>query len=116
MADKENELMDENEEMVVVMTDEDGNEFYYREEMIIPVGDQKFALLIGIHDEEEEEGARNGGHAAGDCDCGCEEEDDVFIAKIITNEQGEEEYVDPTDEEFEAVQKAYDKLMDEEEE
>lgn len=105
MTDKDNEVMDE--EMVVVMTDEDGNEFYYREEMIIPVGEKKFALLIGINDECEE------GHEH--CDCGCEEEEDVFIAKIITNENGEEEYVDPTDEEFEEVQKAYDKIMDDEE-
>lgn len=107
MADQENEVSSDNEEMVVVMTDEDGNEFYYREELIIPVGDDKFALLVGIHENEEGEEC---------CGCGCEEDDDdVFIAKIVTNEKGEEEYVDPTDEEFEAVQKAYDKLMDEEE-
>ena len=93
MSDKEKEVMDE-EEMVVVMTDEDGNEFYYREEMIIPVGADKYALLIGIHEDEEE---------------------DVIIAKIVTNDAGEEEYVEPTDEEFDAVQKAYDQLMDEEE-
>lgn len=107
MSDKEKEMLDENEELVVVMTDEEGNEFYYREELIIPVGDDKFALLVGIHDECEDE------HC--DCGCGCEDEEDVFIAKIVVNEQGEEEYIDPTDEEFEAVQKAYDKLMDEEE-
>lgn len=108
MSDKEKELMDEEDEMVVVMTDEDGNEYYYREEMIIPVGDDKFALLVGIHEGCEE--------GECDCDCGCEDEEDVFIAKIIVNEEGEEEYVDPTDEEFEAVQKAYDEIMAEEEE
>lgn len=109
MADKENELMDENEDLLVVMTDEDGNEYYYREELIIPVGDQKFALLVGVNEDDKEDGHCH------DCDCGCDgEEDDVFIAKIITNDEGEEEYVDPTDEEFEAVQVAYDKLMDEE--
>lgn len=108
MADKENEVLNEDEEMVVVMTDEEGNEFYYREEMIIPVGDQKFALLVGIGGEDEEEHEH--------CDCGCEDDEDVFIAKIVTNEKGEEEYVDPTDEEFEEVQKAYDKLMEEDDE
>lgn len=113
MSDKENKvveedgIVDENDELVVVMTDEEGNEFYYREELIIPVGDQKFALLVGINEDGED--------AHCDCDCGCEEEEDVFIAKIITNEKGEEEYVDPTDEEFDAVQKAYDAIMDEEE-
>ena len=100
--------MDDEEEMVVVMTDEDGNEYYYREEMIIPVGEEKYALLIGIHEDEEE-------HEHG-CGCGCEDGDeDVLIAKIVTNEAGEEEYVEPTDEEFALVQKAYDALMDEEE-
>lgn len=107
MTSKEHEEMDENDDMIVVMTDEDGNEYCYREEMIIPVGDQKYALLVGVQDDEEE---------GGGCDCGCEEDDeDVFIAKIIVNENGEEEYVDPTDEEFEAVQKAYEEMMDEEE-
>ena len=69
---------------------------------------EKYALLIGIHEDEEE-------HEHG-CGCGCEDGDeDVLIAKIVKNEQGEEEYVDPTDEEFDAVQKAYDAIMDEEE-
>lgn len=39
-----------------------------------------------------------------------------FIARIDLDENGEEVYVDPTDEEFEEVQKAYDELMAEEEE
>lgn len=110
MTDKEKDLLADDEEMVVVMTDENGNEFYYREEMIIPVGEEKYALLVGIHDHDEEEAESCG------CGCGCEDGDeDVLIAKIIVNEQGEEEYVDPTDEEFEKVQAAYDALMDEEE-
>ena len=108
MSDKEKDVMGDEEEMVVVMTDEDGNEYYYREEMIIPVGDDKYALLIGIHEDGEEH--------VHSCGCGCEDdEEDVIIAKIVTNDAGEEEYVEPTDEEFDAVQKAYDQLMDEEE-
>ena len=75
------------------MTDEEGNEFYYREELIIPVGDKKFALLVGINEDEE--------HDCG-CDCGCDDED-VFIARIDLDENGEEVYVDPTDEEFEEL-------------
>jgi len=111
MADEKDLTVDE-EEMVVVMTDEEGNEFYYREEMIIPVGDEKYALLVGIHDHDEE-------HEHEHCGCGCgegEDDEDVLIAKIVKNEQGEEEYVDPTDEEFEKVQTAYDAIMDEAEE
>ncbi|RGS70919.1 DUF1292 domain-containing protein [uncultured Mitsuokella sp.] len=102
MAD---EMMNE-EDVVVVMTDEDGHEYYYREEMIIPVEEERYALLVGIHGEDEE-------HAAG-CGCGCEDGDeDVIIAKIVVNDEGEEEYIEPSDEEFEAVQKAYDALVDE---
>ncbi len=94
------------EDVVVVMTDEDGHEYYYREEMIIPVEEDRYALLVGIHGEDEE-------HAAG-CGCGCEDGDeDVIIAKIVVNDEGEEEYIEPSDEEFEAVQKAYDALVDE---
>ena len=107
MEDQEKDWLEE--DVVVEMTDEDGNSYYYRQEMIIPVGDDKFALLIGIHDEDEEH--------THSCGCGCGEHDeDVLIAKIIVDEDGEEEYVEPTDEEFDAVQQAYDELMDEEEE
>ena len=107
MEDQEKDWLEE--DVVVEMTDEDGNSYYYRQEMIIPVGDDKFALLVGIHDEEEEH--------THSCGCGCGEHDeDVLIAKIVVDEDGEEEYVEPTDEEFDAVQQAYDELMDEEEE
>ncbi len=107
MEDQEKNWLEE--DVVVEMTDEEGNSYYYRQEMIIPVGDDKFALLIGIHDEDEEH--------THSCGCGCGEHDeDVLIAKIIVDEDGEEEYVEPTDEEFDAVQQAYDELMDEEEE
>ncbi len=110
MSDKEKDVQDETEGLVVVMTDEDGNEFYYEEEMIIPVGEERFALLVGIPSEEEEHG-----HS---CGCGCDhegdEEEDVIIAKIVVDESGEETYIEPSDEEFEAVQKVYEELLQEE--
>jgi len=106
MANKENDVQDEG--VVVVMTDDQGNEYYYEEEMIIPVGEDKYALLVGIHNEED-------GHDHCGCGCGCEDDEDVIIAKIVIGEDGEEEYVEPTDEEFAAVQKAYDALVDESE-
>ena len=113
MADKRNtEIFNEeqltDDDVIVEMTDEDGNTFYYVEEMIIPVGKEKFALLVELHDEHEHKHE----HCEGCCDCGCDE-DDVIIAKIVTNDNGEDEYVEPTDEEFEAVQAAYEKLLDE---
>ena len=86
------------EDIVVEMTDADGNVFLYSEEMIIPVDGENFALLIAIHDDDEEI---------------FDDEEEVIIAKIVLNEDGEEEYIEPTDEEFERVQAAYEKLMDE---
>ncbi|AJQ27804.1 MULTISPECIES: DUF1292 domain-containing protein [Pelosinus] len=111
MADIEKDDLEElDEELVVVMTDEEGNEYYYREEMIVPVGDKQYAILIPIEDGEEEEDC---GCNAG---CGCSEDEvDVYIARIDTDENGEEIYVDPTDEEFEEVRKAYEELMVEDE-
>ena len=103
--DKRNEeFLDD--DVVIEMTDEDGNVFYYVQELIIPVDGEEYALLVEVKDEEHE-------HAEG-CDCGCED-DDVIIAKIVVNADGEEEYIEPTDEEFDKVQKAYEKLLDEEE-
>ena len=86
------------DDIVVEMTDADGNVFLYSEEMIIPVDCENFALLIAIHEDEEEY---------------FDDEDEVIIAKIVLNENGEEEYIEPTEEEFELVQEAYEKLMDE---
>jgi len=108
MADFEKEDMEYEEEPVVVMTDEEGNEYYYREEVIIPIGEKRFAILVPINIDEEEE-----------CSCGCDcedEETDVYIARIDVDENGEEIYVDPTDDEFEEVRQAYEDLLAEEEE
>ena len=96
-------------DVLIEVTDEDGNVFYFVEEIVIPVGDEKYALLI----EVDENG--NVIHDEDGCDCGCEDDENVRIAKIIYNEDGEEEYIEPTDEEFERFQEAYEKLLDEEE-
>ena len=103
---------DENfDDVIVEMTDDEGNSYFYVEQMIIPVGDDRFALLVEMIDEDEHEHHHD--HEGCECGCGCEE-GDVIIAKIVTDENGEDIYVEPTDEEFEAVQKAYDELLDDE--
>ena len=104
LTDKREELPDD--DFLVEMTDDEGNVFYYVEEMIIPVDGVNFALLVEVKDEHT--------HGA-DCDCGCDD-DDVIIAKIVTGADGQEEYVEPTDEEFDKVQAAYEKLLDEDDE
>ncbi len=109
MSEKETKALEEEEDAIVVeFTDEKGNSCLYEQELIIPVNGEKFALLVGIQEEDHEHE-----HGCG-CGCGCEDDDgDVIIAKIVVNEDGEEEYVEPSDEEFEAVQKAYDALYEE---
>lgn len=94
--------MNDEENIVVEFTDDEGNIFYYIEEMIIPVGDEKFAILIAADPEE---------HICEDENCDCDDEN-VLVAKIIENENGEDEYIEPTDEEFERFQIAYEKIMD----
>lgn len=91
------------EDVIVVMTNEDGDERYYREEMIIPIGDDRFAVLIALTASSEED-LEN-----------AEEGDEATIAKIVTDEDGEDIYTDPTDEEFDAVRRAYELLEDEDE-
>lgn len=94
---------------VIEIEDADGNTYLYEEEMILPVDGEQFAILVGIHDDDENAGST--------CGCGCEDGDeDVIVAKIVKNAQGEEEYLDLTDEEFERFQAAYDKLVEESEE
>ncbi len=96
---------------VVVLTDEQGNESYFMEEMVIPYNGKNFAILVGIDDDccEDEE-----------CDCHDhdhdEDEDDVcIIARIDFDENGEAVYVGPTDEEYEAVAALYDEMCEDEE-
>ena len=91
------------EDVIVVMTNEDGDERYYREEMIIPIGEDRFAVLIALNVSSEDE-LEN-----------AEEGDEATIAKIVTDEDGEDIYTDPTDEEFDAVRRAYELLEEEEE-
>ena len=105
MADKDikNEelaaMQEEAEEVdVVVLTDEQGNESYFMEEMIIPYNGKSFAVLVAIDEY-----------------C-CEDEDDYcIIARIDFDENGEAVYVGPTDEEYEAVAALYDQFCEEEE-
>lgn len=104
---REEEFLDE--DILVEMSDDEGNVYYYAEEMVIPVNGENFAILVAVHDEDEEHEHHCHCHEdGGECDC---DDDEVIIAKIVLNADGEEEYVEPTDEEFDAVQDAYEKLM-----
>ena len=93
---KNNSVVEEDTEgTVVVITDEEGNEYNYVEEMVFDAGSDKYAILVSIDGDEECECHEH------DEECGCEEEVDVILAKIVKDENGEVEYIEPTDEEFE---------------
>ena len=100
MAKKDDEtlLETEDQEAVVVIIDEKGNETYYLEEMVIPMDSKNFALLTQIPEND---------------DTDPDDEDNVIIARVDFDENGDPVYLDPTDEEFEAVRKAYEEIMDE---
>lgn len=118
MEEKNNEILDnmsfdDEEAIVVTITDDEGNETEFIQEMVVPVGDKQFAVLVALDDcdcEDEE------------CEChhdhehGEEEDENVIIARIDYDEDGEPIYVAPTDEEFEAFQETYENLDWEDEE
>lgn len=97
-------------EQIVVMTDESGNEFYYREDFVIPYDGKSFSLLVPIEVPEDEDADAE----AADAEVSATEEDDepdVFIARVDFDDEGEAVYLDPTEEEFEAVKSIYEEMM-----
>ena len=94
------EMNNELEEVIIVTaTDDDGNEVNYQEVQRIDIDGKVFALLVEVPDSEDDDADDDG---------------DAIVARVDV-EDGEEVYVAPTDEEFEAVQKAYDALVEESE-
>ena len=83
------------EVQVVTITGEDGSEEYYAEAAVIEWYGKTFAILAPYSEDEDEE------------DSG-----DAIIARIDV-EDGESVYVAPTDEEFEAVAKQYERMTEE---
>jgi uncharacterized protein YrzB (UPF0473 family) len=101
---------DEAEDQVVVLTDNEGKENYFRIDMVYPVGQNTYAVLVPIDAETGEDLG---------CGCGCdehehahaEEDGDAFIVKVDFNEKGEEGFVVPTEAEFQEATAAYEKLF-----
>ena len=83
----------EGEVSVIVIEDENGEEMYYEEEMLIQYDGKAFAILVSLPPEEDNE----------------HDEPEVIIARI-DEEEGEQVYVAPTDEEFDAVIKLYEEM------
>ena len=97
----------EEEVICVVLTDEQGNEHEFYQDMVITVDDKQFAVRVPMED-----------CCCEDDDCAChehEEEDTCVIARMDFDENGEAVYTAPTDEEYEAVAAKYDEMFEDEE-
>lgn len=87
------EMNNELEEVIIVTaTDDQGNEVEYQEVQRLDLDGKVFALLVEVMEDEE------GG--------------DAIIARV-DQEDGEDVYVAPTDEEFDAANAKFDELLDE---
>ena len=87
------EMNNELEEVIIVTaTDDQGNEVEYKEVQRLDLDGKVFALLVEVTEDEE------GG--------------DAIIARV-DQEDGEDVYVAPTDEEFDAANAKFDELLDE---
>ena len=96
--------MERDDEMVVTLVDEDGNEKEFVVADFVEVEDKKYAVLVA---------------AECDCECECEGEDDecceedAYIFRVEVDENGEEVLADiEDDEEYEKVIDALDELED----
>ena len=87
------EMNNELEEVIIVTaTDDEGNEVEYQEVQRLDLDGKVFTLLVEVTEDEE------GG--------------DAIIARV-DQEDGEDVYVAPTDEEFDAANAKFDELLDE---
>lgn len=87
------EMNNELEEVIIVTaTDDDGNEVDYQEVQRIELDGKVFALLVEVTDGEEDD------------------DGDAIVARVDV-EDGEDVYVAPTDEEFDAANAAFDELF-----
>lgn len=79
--------------VIVSITDTEGNVRDYVQDTVIPFAGEQFAILVSIPEREDSE-----------------EEPEILLAKITEGEDGEAEYIPPTDEEYDAVADIYETM------
>ena len=118
------EVMEEETIETFEFTDEDGQEHCFVVESRFKVGKDDYVALLEVDPaifEEEEEGCGHVHEHIHGTDCGCghehdhaegaeEEEPNIILAKIVTDENGEVDIQVPTDAEFEKAVKVYEAL------
>lgn len=125
------EVMEEETIETFEFTDEEGQEHCFVVESKFKVGKDEYVALLevdpsifeeedcGCGDEHEQEHVHEHALTQGE-ECGCdhnldiaedeEEEPNIILAKIVTDENGEVDIQVPTDEEFEKALKVYEAL------
>ncbi len=81
------------EPIVVTITGPDGSEQDFAQDVVIPYDGKEFAVLVSIPESESDT-----------------KEPEIILARIDTDENGEAEYVPPTDEEYDAVEAIYNEM------
>ncbi len=84
------ENTDLSEVIEIVMEGPDGEKEYFLQDIIIPYGDNEFAVLIPVSGEDE----------------------NAILTKIEQDENGETVYVSPEEEEFREVLKIYEEMFE----
>ncbi len=103
--DKQKSAFSDQEEQdeVVVMTDDQGQEHLFRLDLAFPVETKTYAVLVPLDPETGEDAA------SGPEDDG--EEGEAFIVQMEFDEEGEESFLIPEEEEFQEALQAYEKLF-----
>ena len=117
------EVMEEETIETFEFTDEEGQDHCFVVESRFKVGKDDYVALLevdpSVFEEEDEECSCGHDHAEKDEKCGCghnhaeedeEEEPNIILAKVVTDENGEVDIQVPTDAEFEKALKVYEAL------
>ncbi len=86
-------MADNEETVVVTVTGPDGIERDYAQDVVIPFAGKQFAVLVSIPESEDDDS-----------------DPEVILARIDTDQNGDYEYVPPTDEEYDAVAAIYNEM------
>lgn len=78
---------------IVAVTDPDGKTRDYVEDVRIPFAGNEYAVLVSIPEDMADEG-----------------EPEIILAKIVTGDDGEVEYIPPSDDEYDAVASLYESM------
>lgn len=78
---------------IITVTGPDGSERDYVEDVKIPFAGNEYAVLVSIPEDEADTA-----------------EPDIILAKIVADENGEAEYLPPSDEEYDAVASIYESM------